>query len=136
MQKYSSTVLRIGIGLVILYFSSQQFMNPASWTSFLPSWTNSLPISQIQFIYLNAWFELIFGILLIVGFYTRIVSAFLVLHMLGIVFSIGYNPTGMRDFGLFVALLSISLHEVNHLSVDKLFISNLDSQNSESAQNN
>lgn len=136
MQKYSSTVLRIGIGLVIIYFSSQQFINPSSWISFLPSWTTSLPISQIQFVYLNAYFELIFGILLIIGFYIRIVAALLTLHMLGIVLSIGYNPTGMRDFGIFIALLSISLHEVNHLSVDKFFISNLNSQDPQSAQNN
>lgn len=120
MQKYSTLILRIGISLVILYFSSQQFVNPSSWIYFLPSWTESMPISQIKFIYLNASFELIFGLMLLAGFYTRIVATLLAFHVLGIAISIGYNPTGMRDFGIFIALVSIALNEKSSWSLDEL----------------
>lgn len=120
MQKYSTLILRIGISLVILYFSSQQFANPSSWVSFLPSWTENMPVSQIKFIYLNASFELIFGIILFVGFYTRIVATLLAFHILCIVISIGYNPTGVRDFGIFIALVSIALNEKSSWSLDEL----------------
>jgi len=120
MQKYSTLILRIGISLVILYFSSQQFTNPSSWISFLPSWTESIPISQIKFIYLNASFELIFGLMLLAGFYTRIVATLLAFNILCIVISIGYNPTGVRDFVIFIALTSIALNEKSSWSLDEL----------------
>jgi uncharacterized membrane protein YphA (DoxX/SURF4 family) len=115
--------LRIGLGIVIIYFSLQQLNNPSSWIGYLPDFTKNLPISQITFVYLNGWFELTFGTLLILGFYTRIVAGLLALHLLGIVFSVGYNPTGMRDFGLTVALLSISLNGESMYSLDKYFSS-------------
>ncbi len=121
MQKWSPVVLRIGLGLVMIWFALQQLQGPASWVGFLPTWTGSLPISQITFVYLNGWFELTFGILLIAGFYTRIVASLLGLHMLGIVCSVGYGPTGIRDFGLAVALISIFLHGSSSYSLDKVF---------------
>jgi uncharacterized membrane protein YphA (DoxX/SURF4 family) len=123
MKNLSSTILRIGLGIVIIYFSLQQLNNPSSWIGYLPDFTKNLPISQITFVYLNGWFELTFGTLLILGFYTRIVAGLLALHLLGIVFSVGYNPTGMRDFGLTVALLSISLNGESMYSLDKYFSS-------------
>ena len=110
MKNSSLLVLRVGIGAVIIWFALQQLGNPSAWVFYLPAFTQSLPISQIGFIYLNVWFELTFGILMIVGFFTRIVAFFLALHMLGIVFTIGYDATGVRDFGLAVALISIFLY--------------------------
>ncbi len=121
MQKYSQIVLRIGLGLVMIWFALQQLHSPLGWTSYLPSWTNSLPISQITFVYLNGWFEITFGILLIAGFYTRIVSCLLAIHMFGIVFSVGYNEIGVRDFGLAIALISIFLHGSSDWSLDRFF---------------
>lgn len=119
MQKWSPFVLRIGISLVMIWFATQQFSNPSSWISYLPTWTQNLPISQIGFIYLNGWFEITFGLLMLVGFYTRIVALFLGLHLLGIAFSVGYNPTGVRDFGLSIALISIFLYGKSIWSVDQ-----------------
>jgi uncharacterized membrane protein YphA (DoxX/SURF4 family) len=121
MQKYSSLVLRIGLALVMIYFGSQQLANPASWVSFLPSFTKSLPFSHINFIYLNGWFEIVAGTLLIFGFYTRIVAGLLALHLLGITLSIEYSSTGMRDFGLTIALISLFLQDANIWSLDQYF---------------
>jgi uncharacterized membrane protein YphA (DoxX/SURF4 family) len=128
MKNLSSTILRIGLGIVIIYFSLQQLNNPSSWIGYLPDFTKNLPISQITFVYLNGWFELTFGTLLILGFYTRIVAGLLALHLLGIVFSVGYNPTGMRDFGLTIALFSISLHGESMYSLDRYFSSKENTQ--------
>lgn len=121
MQKWSGIVLRVGIGAIMIWFASQQLNDPSSWVGYLPDWTKSLPISQITFVYLNGWFELTFGALLIAGFYTRIVALFLSLHLLGIVFSVGYEPTGVRDFGLTVALFSIFLYGPSAWSLDEYF---------------
>ncbi|OGI68677.1 hypothetical protein A3A05_03260 [Candidatus Nomurabacteria bacterium RIFCSPLOWO2_01_FULL_41_12] len=110
MQKWSQIVLRVGIGLVIIYFGLQQVSDPTGWITYLPLWIKDIPISEINFIYFNGWFELIFGTLLVLGFYTRIVSFFLSLHLLSIVYTVGYNEIGVRDFGIFVAILAIFLH--------------------------
>lgn len=121
MQKWSPVVLRVGLGLVMLWFSLQQLTSPDGWVSYLPEWTKMLPISQMTFVLLNGWFEITFGILLIKGFYTRIVSLALGLHMLGIVFSVGYNPTGVRDFGIAIGLISIFLNGPSAWSLDEYF---------------
>src|SRR6185369_12924187 len=108
----SFNVLRIGIGLVMLWFGTQQLLHPEQWTGFLPSWTVSLPISQISFVYLNGFFEVVFGILLALNIWRKVVSALLAIHMLGIVittFSMGSQAIAVRDFGIFIALLSIFL---------------------------
>jgi uncharacterized membrane protein YphA (DoxX/SURF4 family) len=124
MKDLSLFILRIGIGAVMIWFALRQLSNPSAWIFYLPSWTQSLPVSQIGFIYLNAWFELTFGGLMIVGFYTRVVAFFLALHLLGIVYTIGYNETGVRDFGLSIALISISLYGTSNWSADNFFEKN------------
>ncbi len=121
MQKWAPVILRFGMGLVMLWFALQQLGSPTAWVGYLPEWTKNLPISQIDFIYINGWFELTFGALLIAGFYTRIVALLLSLHLLGIVFSVGYSPIGVRDFGLTIALFSIFLSGPSDWSLDKFF---------------
>ena len=110
MLALSPIVLRIGIGLVIMWFGLQQIANPSGWVVYLPEFTKSLPISQINFVLLNGYFELVFGALLIAGFYLRIVALLLALHMAGIVLSVGYNEIGVRDFGILTALVAIFFH--------------------------
>ena len=112
MQTWSQTVLRVGISLVIVWFGLQQLSDPSGWIAYLPSWAENLPISEISFVYINGWFELIFGILLLLGFYTKIIAFLLSLHLLSIIFSVGYNEIGVRDFGIFIALVSIFLYGI------------------------
>lgn len=105
----------------MLYFGSQQLSNALPWTGYLPTWTQSLPISQMNFVYLNGWFEIIAGILLFTGFYTRIIAGLLALHLIGITISVGYDATGVRDFGLSIALISLFLQGESIWSLDKYF---------------
>jgi uncharacterized membrane protein YphA (DoxX/SURF4 family) len=121
MRNASLFVLRVGIGAVMVWFALRQLDNPSAWIFYLPAWTQSLPVNQIGFIYLNAWFELTFGALMIVGFYTRVTAFFLAVHLLGIAYSIGYNETGVRDFGLTIALVAISLYGTSRWSADEFF---------------
>ena len=121
MRNASLLVLRIGMGAVILWFAQRQLSDPSAWIVYLPTWTQSLPVSQIGFVYLNAWFELTFGIVMMIGFYTRTAALLLALHLLGIAYTIGYNATGVRDVGLSIALLAISLYGASHWSADEFF---------------
>ena len=107
MKLHAPNVLRIGISLVIMWFGFQQLLHPVLWTGFLPDFTNSLPISQIGFIYLNGAFEVFAAALIIMGLFIRTFSALLALHLIGIVFTLGYTAVSMRDLGLVVALISI-----------------------------
>jgi uncharacterized membrane protein YphA (DoxX/SURF4 family) len=121
MQKLSLFILRIGIGVVIIWFAQEQLRNPAAWTAYLPQFTENLPISQITFVYLNGWFELLFSIAMMAGFYTRISAFLLAAHMFGIVCAVGYNEIGVRDFGIFTALVSICLYGQSIWSLDEYF---------------
>lgn len=125
MSKYSSHVVRIGLALVMLWFGSQQLLDATPWTSFLPEWVGSLPLSEIAFVHINGIFEVIAGTMLLCGLYTRIVSALLGLHLFGIVISLGMNATAVRDFGLVVGLASIFLTGPDSWSLD----TKLDSKN-------
>jgi uncharacterized membrane protein YphA (DoxX/SURF4 family) len=102
-------VLRIGMALVMLWFGSQQLMDPAKWVSFLPGWVESLPLTSIAFVQINGLFELVASILLLIGFQTQIVAGILAAHLLGITLSIGYTATGIRDFGITIALIALAL---------------------------
>ena len=67
----------------------------------------------------NGIFEIVFGILLIAGLFTRLVSLFLGLHLIGIMLGLGYNDIAVRDFGLALATLSLVFSSAGELSLDK-----------------
>ena len=121
MKNASIIILRVGIAAVILWFGFQQLFHGTDWIAYLPSWTTSLPISQLGLVYLNGWFEIVFGFMLLLGYYTRLVSALLALHLLDIIFTVGYGATGVRDFGLFIAMASIFFYGTSPFSVDMFF---------------
>ncbi|MBX4196667.1 DoxX family protein [Candidatus Pacearchaeota archaeon] len=106
-KKYAPIILRVGISLVFLWFGSQQLLHASDWTTYLPGWVNSLPLQPTTFVLANGIFEIIFGLMLILGLFTRFTAALLAIHMLGIVSSIGYNDVAIRDFGLFMACVAI-----------------------------
>lgn len=110
-SSYAPLVLRCGIAAVILWFGVQQLLNPEAWTIWLPEWTAIFGIAPATIVYLNGGFEVVAGLLLLIGFWTRLVAFVLFLHMAVIVLDIGLNPTGVRDSGLAIALLAIALRE-------------------------
>jgi uncharacterized membrane protein YphA (DoxX/SURF4 family) len=121
MKNFSPILIRIVIALVFIWFGIQQLIDPTSWFGFLPTWVSSIPISQTAFIYLNGWFELVFGSALLLGFYSRIAAGLLGLHLLGITQSVGYGAIGVRDFGLAFTALSIAFSPASPFSLDAAF---------------
>jgi len=118
MQKFilfiettASAVLRYGISAVILWFSIQQFIHNSSYVGFIPdSIVYITHISASTLVYFNAIFELIFGLLLIFGWQTRIVATLLALHMFDIMWVVGYGDIGVRDFGIAVGILVVAMN--------------------------
>jgi len=121
LQKIAPIILRVGLGIVMVWFGWQQLGNAAQWTSFLPTWAGALPISSIALVHLNGWFEVTFGLMLIVGFYTQFVALLLGLHLFGITFTVGLDAIGMRDFGLSMATISLACLGGGAWSLDQYF---------------
>lgn len=111
LELYAPSVLRFGMTAVILWFSFAQFLHASSWTAYVPDSVVSLSgLSAVTLVYLNALFELIFGLLLAFGFQTRIAALLLALHLFDITWVVGYGEIGARDFGLAVATLVVFMN--------------------------
>jgi|SRR3989344_5755501 len=105
---YAPAILRIGMALVFLWFSINQFFFTNNFISFVPESIVSISgISPAMFVIGNAIIEFIFGAFLILGIHVRTSAFILSLHLFGIAFSLGYNPTMIRDLGLVVATAAI-----------------------------
>lgn len=110
-ESYSNSILRLGMSAVILWFSSQQFMNTDTWTAYVPDSAVAMThLSAVNLVYVNAIFELVFGIMLVVGWQTRIAALLLSLHLFDIMYVVGYGEIGVRDFGLAVATLVVAMN--------------------------
>ncbi len=111
LELYAPAVLRIGMAIVVLWFSIQQFLHNSVWTAYIPDSIVSLThISAPTLVLLNAIFELVFGLALMFGWHTRFVSLLLALHLFDIMWVVGYGEIGVRDFGLAVGTLVVFMN--------------------------
>lgn len=108
-KQYSPIILRIGLSLVFLWFGFNELFDTATWLSYIPPWTNDLPIGPITLVLINGGIEAVFGILLLLGIFTRFSAGILAIHHLFILVILGYNEIAIRDFGLFAALIAVFL---------------------------
>jgi len=120
-EEVSSVLLRIGLGLVFIYFSIQQMINPDQWIGFVPEFLTSSVITASNLVIFNSVIELAGGLLLIAGLYTRIASLILGVHLLFITISVGWNPVGVRDFGLTIATLALAFINLDRYCLDSYF---------------
>jgi uncharacterized membrane protein YphA (DoxX/SURF4 family) len=112
-------VLRLGLAFVFIWFSVNQFLNPGDWTSYLPSWVGSLGVSAESFVLMNALVELVAGILLALGAWTRLAALVLGVHLIGIALSVGYNAVAVRDIGLAIATFALVWGGAGLWSIDQ-----------------
>ena len=111
-------MLRTGLVILFLWFGLSQVMAPGDWVAWVPQWTESLGLSATMIVLLNGLFEVVLGVLLAIGFYTRIAALLLSLHLLFIAYEIGYNDIGVRDFALAVTGIALSLFGPDKYSLD------------------
>ena len=118
-NRFAPVVLRLGLAAVYIWFGLSQITDSASWTSWVPDWAVSVSgMSVSTIVLLNGWFETVAGVLLTLGFWTRWVALLLSAHMFLITFDIGLTAIGVRDFGLAMATLSLSLFGKDDYSLD------------------
>lgn len=120
LELYSSSILRYGMAAVILWFSVAQFENATQWTAYVPDSIVSITgLSAVILVYFNATFELVFGILLLFGWQTRIVALLLAAHLFDIMYVVGYGEIGVRDFGLAVATFVVFMNGTDPLCIQQ-----------------
>lgn len=134
-KDYSIAIVRIGLALVLLWFGIHQLINPESFLGYMPQWLYShepqmmhehslqlmhnVPKPSVHFILMfNGIFEVIIGLALLIGIYTRIIAFIAALHLLSIAFSLGYNDIAIRDLGLTMMAISLIFSGGGILSLD------------------
>jgi len=124
-KNYSIVIIRISLALVLLWFGIDQIINPENWFGYIPSWLNSIiPFSLETFILLNGIIEIIIGVFLLIGLYTRIIAFIAALHLLSITIAVGYNEIGIRDFGLTMMAVSLIFSGAGVISLDNKKLKN------------
>lgn len=124
MEKHSihgPAIVRIGMSLVFLWFGVNQWLHPSMWMGLVPHWISAI-VSASVVVHTNGLFEILAGLCLLVGFQIRIVAILLCLHLIGIASTFGLSATGVRDFGLAIATLSIFFTGMDVWSVDTKFL--------------
>jgi uncharacterized membrane protein YphA (DoxX/SURF4 family) len=118
-----TTVLRMGIALVFLWFGLEQFFHTDMWIGFLPQWLLDIsPVGPTTLVHLNGAVETVFALSLFFGLFTRISALILALHMGHITYIVGYTSIGIRDFGLMIAAFAVFLDGADPITLDYLFL--------------
>jgi uncharacterized membrane protein YphA (DoxX/SURF4 family) len=104
-------ILRLGLAVVFLYFGISQILDQSKWIYFIPDRFSNFYISEIlksKIVFLNGIFDTVIALSLISGLFIRIFSFLGFIHLLSItIFSLGFEPSGIRDLGLAFAMLSL-----------------------------
>jgi uncharacterized membrane protein YphA (DoxX/SURF4 family) len=104
-------ILRLGLAVVFLYFGIYQILDQSRWIYSVPDRFLNFYISEIlksKIVFLNGIFDTVIALSLISGLFIKIFSLLGFIHLLSItIFSLGFEPNGIRDLGLAFAMLSL-----------------------------
>lgn len=105
--------LKLGLATVFLWFGVDKFFHPNYWIdAWIPasvlSFVSNFGINEIQFTYLNGIFEVVVGLSLLTGVFSRIFASLAVLFLVLIILFIGFNEVIVRDIGLIGGLVAIA----------------------------
>ncbi|GIW67014.1 MAG: hypothetical protein KatS3mg095_0912 [Candidatus Parcubacteria bacterium] len=110
MEDYGKLILRIGLGIVFLYFGVSQLISPQRWIDLIPEvkFIYMNDIFKQKIILMNGVFDCLIGLCFILGIFIKLISLLATLHLISIfIFSLGFTPSGFRDLGLALASLSL-----------------------------
>ena len=105
-SQYAPALVRISLSLVFLWFGVNQIFDGDTFIGYVPDFLGEYASTLVL---LNGIFETFFGLLLIAGYYTRIVAFVLGIHLFFIMIGLGYNDIAVRDFGLMLITFSVAL---------------------------
>jgi len=120
-KQYVPLVLRIGLSFVFLWFGVNQVIDPIAFQSYVPELVyteDGLHIDAVRVVLLNGIFEIVLGLLLIAGLFTRVTALIMGLHLISIIIALGYNEIAIRDVGLLCITIALVLHGPDRFSLD------------------
>jgi len=104
-------ILRFGLFIVFIYFGISQVLDQSKWIYLVPdSFLNFYigPVLKSKLVFINGIFDIVIALSLISGFLLKIFSILGFIHLVSItIFSLGFEPSGIRDLGLAFAILSL-----------------------------
>jgi len=110
-EKLAVYILRFGLAIVFLYFGVYQILDQSRWIYLVPDKILNFYISDIlksKIIFINGIFDLIISLSLFSGLFIKIFSLLGFIHLISItVFSLGFEPSGIRDLGLAFSILAL-----------------------------
>lgn len=125
-SEHSSTVFRLGIGLVILFSGIHKLANPTVWASYIApifaDLMNQIGLTGTLFMKVNGVFEILLGAALTLDRYTTAAAGLVTLSMAGIILNLalggaGYLDIIIRDIGLFMLALGVTLQSASREKV-------------------
>lgn len=113
-SRYSYLALRLGLAAVFLWFGIDKMFNPVYWlNAWVPEWTvkmiSGFGLSGLQFIYLNGIFEILVGLSLITGVFTKFFSVLATLFLIGVLVFVGISEVTVRDFAMIGGFVAVIL---------------------------
>ena len=119
-KSYAPIVVRGGIALVFLWMGIDIWVHTDYWVTLLPGYVSQFIEPQIMML-MTGVFDFVFGLLLLLGLFTRISALLMALHLIGVINTLGYNDIAVRDFGLLLATIGIFLYGPDKWCLDKKY---------------
>src|SRR3989344_1079716 len=106
LRRYSNFLLRFGLAGVFIWFGYHSFATPDMFVKMVQAWTSFLG-DAITLVKIHGAVEVIFGILLLIGWKTKLSAGILHLSLISTLISLSYGPTMVRALAIGFALLSL-----------------------------
>ena len=120
VQKMGLVILRIGMAGVLVWFGANQLMEPNNWVGFVPEYATALSgMSPLTIVHANGSAEIVFGLFILLGLFTRAAALVMAAHLALIAFSLGNTAVAVRDWGLVAGLLALVFTGPGMYSFDK-----------------
>jgi len=115
MSKHAFHVLRIGVGITVLWIGIMIVQEPLSWAGYMDPWViNLIPFPLETMMLMAGIFDILLGVLLLVNVMTKAVGYIVALHMLGILIAGGINDITVRDIAILFAGLALGMDAQFH----------------------
>lgn len=118
MERNSAVLIRFVISALFLWFGTQQLLDAGAWVGFLPEFSGYLPIPGEMLVQLNGLFEVVAGLMLFAGVYTRVVAFLLGAHLAAISLTVG-GAIGVRDATLAAVTLALAWSAPDEYTYDQ-----------------
>lgn len=105
---WSFLFLRCGIGIVFAWIGIDALRHPDAWIGFLPSTIPTFGLLPDTLLKLGGIFDIVIGVLLVLGAWLKIAAFLGALHLVSVLFSFGVDQVLIRDVGLLGGLLALA----------------------------